>query len=346
MAKTARQAYFIGANTARGFVNYADEIFSGIRKMYLIKGGPGTGKSTLMRQIAEAAERQGLTVECYHCSSDSTSLDGIVVRELSVGITDATAPHVMEARYPGAREELIDLGAFWDQRLLAERYERIKTLADEKAGLFASVYKYLGVGLVLRNERERMLAACTDGEKLDKAAARLIRQLGGGKGFCLLPRQVGALGMNGHTTLGTYEEMAERRFQILDARGLRGQLLDRILQHAERAGLTAMISRDPMLGTEALYFPEKGVAITETGDADHADKILNTERFILREKLTEQRRRLRFLAKLEGELMTRVEDLFGEIKTRHFALEGLYADAMDFGKLNAMTEELIGRIGL
>jgi len=346
MAKTARQVYFLGANTARGFVNYADEIFSGVRKLYLVKGGPGTGKSTLMKRVAEAAEKKGLAVERYCCSSDSHSLDGVVIRELSVGITDATAPHVMEAKYPGSREELIDPGACWDRKLLEERYGAIKSLVDEKTGLFASVYKYLGVGLALRGERTRILTSCADGEKLDKAAERLIRRMGEGKGFKLLPRQVGSLGMNGRVTFDTYEAMATERWQIADTRGLRGLLLDRLLHHAERAGLAVMVSRDPMLETEALYCPEAGIAITDTGDADRADKILNTERFIHREKLADQRRRLRFLSRLEGELLKRVEDLFGEIKKRHFALEELYADAMDFGRVDAMTEELIARIGL
>ena len=346
MAKTAKQMYFIGANTARGFVNYADELFSGIRKRYLIKGGPGTGKSTLMKRVAEAAERKGFTVERYACSSDSQSLDGIVIRELSVGVTDATPPHAMEGKYPGAAEELLDTGLYWNRALLEERYETIKALVDEKTGLFASVYKYLGVGLALRGERERILTSCVDADKLDKAAMRLIRRLGEGKGFRLLPRQVGSIGMNGRVTLDTYEAMATERWQIADTRGLRAALLDRLLHHAERAGLTVMVSRDPMLDTEALYFPDAGVAVTDSGDADHADKILNTERFVLRERLADQRRRLRFLSRLEGELMKRVEDLFGEIKARHFALEALYADAMDFDGVQTMADDLILRLGL
>jgi len=346
MVKTAGQVYFIGANTARGFVNYADELFSGLRKRYLIKGGPGTGKSTLMKRVAEAAETKGFTVERYACSSDPKPLDGIVIRELSVGVTDATPPHAMEAKYPGAVEELLDTGFYWDRRRLEARCDAVKELVDEKAGRFASVYKYLGVGLTLRGEREKILAACVDGNKLDKAAARLVRRLGEGKGFRLLSRQISGIGMNGRVTLDTYERMAVERWQIADTRGLRAALLDRLLHHAERAGLTVMVSRDPMLDTEALYFPDAGIAVTDTGDADRADKILNTERFVLREQLSEQRRRLRFLARLEEELMKRVEDLFSEIKTRHFALESLYADAMDFDGVQTMAEDLILRLGL
>ncbi len=346
MAKTAKQAYFIGANTARGFVNYTDEIFQGLRKLYILKGGPGTGKSTLMKRVAEAAEAKGITVERYYCSSDSDSLDGIVLREISVGITDGTAPHSMEAKYPGAREEYLDPGAYWDRRKLENHFETIKGMADEKAQLFATVYKYLSVGLALRTERNHLLKTCLDEEKLDKAAARWIRKVGTGNGFSLHSKQIHAIGMKGDLTLDTYTDMAKEWWHITDSRGLRGIVLDNLLLHAEQAGLTVWVSRDPMLETEALYFPEKQLAITKTGEADSADKILNTERFVLREMLAEQRTRLRFLTRLEHELTCRASDLFAEIRTRHFAIEALYADAMDFSGVDTMTENLIRQLGL
>ena len=346
MTKTTRQAYFFGANTARGFVNYADDIFGGIRKRYWIKGGPGTGKSTLMKRVAAVAEEKGYTVERYVCASDDKSLDGVVIPSLSIGIADATAPHLLETRYPGASEELWDLGAFWDRRLLEERYEAIKALVDSKSLAYASVYKYLGVGMTLRGERGRLLSSCIDKEKMEKAAERLIRRMGAGKGFRLLPRQITAIGMGGEVVLDTYEAMAEERWQIVDSRGLQGAMLDCLLHHAERAGLTVLVSRDPMLEADALYFPEVRIAVSSRGNAEKADRVINTERFVQRERLSDQRRRIRFLSRLEKELMTRVSELFCEIKTKHFALEGLYRDAMDFDAMEHETACWMQRLGL
>ena len=77
--------YFIGANTSRGFINYGDEIFEDLRKLYVIKGGPGTGKSTFMKRFASKAEEKGYNVEYYYCSSDPSSLDGVVVTEQRIG---------------------------------------------------------------------------------------------------------------------------------------------------------------------------------------------------------------------------------------------------------------------
>lgn len=61
---------------------------------YILKGGPGCGKSTLMRQIAEVfCDRE--PVERYFCSSDPHSLDAVVLTKSKVAIVDGTAPHGM-----------------------------------------------------------------------------------------------------------------------------------------------------------------------------------------------------------------------------------------------------------
>ena len=41
---------FLSANTTKGFVSLYGDFLKG-KKQYIIKGGPGTGKSTLMKNI-------------------------------------------------------------------------------------------------------------------------------------------------------------------------------------------------------------------------------------------------------------------------------------------------------
>ena len=71
--------FFAAANTEEGFYSIFESVFppSALDKIFIIKGGPGTGKSTLMRQIAEYACGRGYSPELYYCSSDTSSLDGI-----------------------------------------------------------------------------------------------------------------------------------------------------------------------------------------------------------------------------------------------------------------------------
>ena len=71
--------YFPGGNTAGGFCSHFGDILPAPmqRRMFYLKGGPGVGKSTLMRRVGEAAEKAGLEVEYFHCSSDPDSLDAV-----------------------------------------------------------------------------------------------------------------------------------------------------------------------------------------------------------------------------------------------------------------------------
>lgn len=87
--------FLLGANTPQGFVSRFDQLADpadGWRE-FVIKGGPGTGKSTLMRNIAGALSPYSPHMELIHCSSDVDSLDGVIFHDLKIAIADGTLPH-------------------------------------------------------------------------------------------------------------------------------------------------------------------------------------------------------------------------------------------------------------
>ena len=92
--------YFLGANSAQGFVSLYHELIdeSKASAFYILKGGAGCGKSTLMKTVGEKMEELGFAVEYILCTGDPDSLDGIVIPEKAVAIMDGTAPHVMETK--------------------------------------------------------------------------------------------------------------------------------------------------------------------------------------------------------------------------------------------------------
>ena len=106
------QHYFAAANTSAGFVSFFDSVFDPklLKKMYILKGGPGVGKSTLMKNAALAARKNGFHPIFYHCSSDPKSLDGLLIPETGKAVLDGTAPHTVDPRYAGAKEEIVPLG--------------------------------------------------------------------------------------------------------------------------------------------------------------------------------------------------------------------------------------------
>ena len=75
---------FMGANSPIGFCSFFEEIYNPYKNHhpYIIKGGPGTGKSTVMKKVARKAEEKGYDTELIYCSSDPSSLDGIIVKNI------------------------------------------------------------------------------------------------------------------------------------------------------------------------------------------------------------------------------------------------------------------------
>ena len=89
--------YFLGANSPQGFYSLHSELLppETASAVYILKGGPGCGKSTLMGRVAEQLARAGETVEYILCSGDPASLDGVVLPRLGAALVDGTAPHGM-----------------------------------------------------------------------------------------------------------------------------------------------------------------------------------------------------------------------------------------------------------
>ena len=49
------------------------------KRTLIIKGGPGVGKSTLMKKAGVHYEEEGMEVHYYHCSGDPDSVDAVYV---------------------------------------------------------------------------------------------------------------------------------------------------------------------------------------------------------------------------------------------------------------------------
>ncbi|AEG14142.1 hypothetical protein Desku_0525 [Desulfofundulus kuznetsovii DSM 6115] len=94
MDKGRLKKVFPGGNTCRGFYSFYDYIIEpDATRIFVIKGGPGVGKSTFMRKIGEEMLERGYDVEFHCCSSDNGSLDGVVIPAIKVALLDGTAPH-------------------------------------------------------------------------------------------------------------------------------------------------------------------------------------------------------------------------------------------------------------
>ena len=159
MGKGKLKKVFPGGNTSRGFFSYYDHIINqDATRILVIKGGPGVGKSTFMRYIGEKMLDLGYDVEYHCCSSDNGSLDGVCIPSIGVALLDGTAPHVVDPKNPGAVDEIIHLGDFWDEEKMRENKEAVLKSNARVGRLFKIAYSQLAEARVIKDELDSYYA--------------------------------------------------------------------------------------------------------------------------------------------------------------------------------------------
>ncbi|WP_313893258.1 hypothetical protein [Psychrobacillus sp.] len=108
----------MGSLTPLGAKDTLDSISKNLKTRLFIKGLPGSGKSSFMRKFAEEAKIHGLDIRFIWCGLDANSIDGVVLPELQLCISDATSPHVYEPEREG--DAILDFFPHIDETLLDE----------------------------------------------------------------------------------------------------------------------------------------------------------------------------------------------------------------------------------
>jgi hypothetical protein len=183
--------YFPGANSADGFYSFFEQIVGlDARRIFIIKGGPGVGKSTFMGKVGKEMQDLGYYVEYHHCASDSESLDGLVIPSLGVAFLDGTSPHIVDPQYPGAVDQIIHLGEYWSPDGIMENKEAIVKLSAEIKRTFKNVYRHLAPARIYLEGAESLygIDGAFDRGLLDRLCLELLEEIFAGK---TVPKKVG-----------------------------------------------------------------------------------------------------------------------------------------------------------
>lgn len=344
---TGENAYFAASNSIKGFFSYYDEIFGAarVRRVYAVKGGPGTGKSRFLRDVAEYAQERGWSCEYIYCSSDPASLDGVILscrRCEGIALLDATAPHVYEPSCPGAREELVNLGAFWDPAVLSSHRTEIEELNRAKKNAYRSAYRYLaGLG-EMDAERDAIVLPYVRKKQIEAFAARLMQSIPDGKGYDPAPALMHSVGMRGEVGFDTYFADARRIYVIEDCRGSAGYLMNALGELAREKRLAVRISHDPVEPEvlDGLFLRESGVAFGVcTKDAcPLPKKKIRMRRFVDTAAMKRERDRLNYAERMRRAMRTGAIEALERVGEIHFRLEQIYSSAMDFARKERFTK--------
>ena len=347
--------FFLGANTPGGFVGYIDDLYDAKDgwQAYIIKSGPGTGKSSLMRAVLDKLTDLGQEAEVICCSSDPNSLDGVLFPAMKMCILDGTAPHVIEPSYWGAVEQIIPLASCMDTALLHRQAPAVIAATDANKAMHARCRKFLGAAASLIGDSTRIAAECTDEAKAVRCAARIAaREFGP---LSETPgrekrRFLSAVTPDGLITFHeTLQALCPRIYAVEDDYGAASRLFfTELRQRALAAGLDIITCACPLAPydkIEHLLVPSLGLGFTTSNPWHKADfpvyRRIHAARFTDAEKLRLKRQLLSFNRRAARELLGEAVAISAEAKALHDQLEGYYTGAMDFAAVDAVGERTL-----
>ncbi len=338
--------YFLGANSPQGFYGYFQKAYGPEWRVWLIKGGPGSGKSTLMRNAAHQIRADW---EYIHCSSDPKSLDAVICEDKKVMIADATAPHAMEPLRPGCVETLVDLGAGFDVDALRRDRAQIDRLFAENALLHRQAVHYLSAAAQVKRVRLELAM-----QTLDKAAVRRCAEsyaklldTGGSRGVERL-RGLSAVTPDGIIYYAdTVGAVADSVFAVLDDWGAAAPLFMEEMRCLLRKNCCAVTvcrcSLFPKERIEHILLPQQKTAFV-TQNTVHAVKEA-AEWIDLQDMYGAHRPgtkdALQRILTQENQLLEAASGFMYQARMVHDELEAYYIRAMDFSFAEKRAEELI-----
>ncbi len=353
---TENTTFFLGANTPYGFRSLFRELYDPTDgwRAYILKGGPGTGKSTLLKTIAARCGEAGVGYETIRCASDPNSLDALRIESKKICIADGTAPHVLDPKYPGAVEKTLDLSTYWDDTRLRENREEIMRLFAENASAHRRCVRFLQAAESLSRDVRRIALGCVDTDKIERYASRFAsRRFGAPRGVIGREhtRYLSAVTPEGiYVHRDTLDALCEEVLVVEDLYGaVSAALLGCLRRYALGAGLDVIVCPCPLhpdAGPQHLLVPHLRLGIV-TENAFHrfeGTSKVRASRFTDAAALRAHRSRITFSRRTEKELIEEAVSACSDALRIHNELETYYKCAMDFDSVTRLAEKTAAEI--
>lgn len=344
--------YFLAANSAEGFCSVFDKAYiaDGEWRAFIIKGGPGTGKSSFMKYFAKKALDKKEKVVLCPCSSDPNSLDAVILPNKKIIIMDGTAPHTVDPSFPGVCEKILNFGEYWDESKFSDKKALIIEATLLNKAYHKSAARYIKAAGQLLTDNYKTALACTDKEKTLKFTEKLCRKL-------IVPKKYSnsfewIRFIEGITPLGivSYSNtiLAEARNLVIinDEFGSASNIImEKVRKHALACGYEIITVKNPFLPSviiDHIIIPELSLAFVSENTYMHfktEQRRIHSRRFVSQKKLHLSKERIKFNKKAAKQLFLSAAETLSKAKTSHDILEEYYINAMDFERLTAFAED-------
>ncbi|MFB1051098.1 PRK06851 family protein [Paraliobacillus sp. JSM ZJ581] len=349
-------SYFAGGNTAKGFYNLLESNLQGIEVIYTLIGGPGNGKSSLIKRLASTWSEKGYDIEQIYCSFDHDKLAGLIIPSLKCAIIDATHPKGFKPKAPGAIEQYVNLGVAWDTSLLSTQRQAILNYEKQKSETLELAYQSFERGLLIHDELESVYINNIDFKKADQVTKELIEKLFTGKKSKLSDaitrhRFFGASTPNGVVDfIANITEGLNKRFFIKGRAGTgKSTLLKKIAATATERDFDVEVYHcgfDPE-SIDMIIIRELSVCLFDSTDPHeyfpnrHGDEIVDLyEKTVAPGTDEANEYEINTLNKRYKQRMKEGIGYLQEAKTIHDQLKKIYVDSTDFSVIDAIYKDI------
>lgn len=155
MSKGKIKYVFTSSHTKDGFFTFIPDLIRGLRRVYILKGPAGSGKSTLIRLLGETMYEQGYEIEFWISAIDPLNADGVYITQLDTAVINGSLPNPIDPFYPGGIGEIINLGDYIDKDATVARRTEIEKIIADIAAKSKGAYYLLKKASVVREEIKR-----------------------------------------------------------------------------------------------------------------------------------------------------------------------------------------------
>lgn len=347
--------YFASGNTGRGFYSLFDDVLKDLDRIFILKGGPGTGKSSLMKAIGAKWQKAGYDLEYIHCSLESESIDGVIIPHLKVAVVDGTRPHVIEPKAPGAIEEYVNLGTAWNSEQLIQQKQTILPLNHEISSYFQMADRSFHEALFIHDDWEKIYIDHLNLTKANELTNHYIQSFFGSmtlnKEGKVKHRFLGAATPKGPVDfLPNLTEDIQKRYFIKGRPGSgKSTLLKKLAEAGKIRGFDVEMYHcgfDPH-SIDMVIFRELSIAIFDSTPpheyfpSRQGDELIDLYGTIIDERTDDlYREQLQHISKKYKDKMKEATEFLLKAKTLRDQLEEIYIKAVDFSIVDALREEI------
>ncbi|MDS1030600.1 hypothetical protein RDV78_08985 [Bacillota bacterium LX-D] len=338
---------FAGTYSPKGYCTYLPELVKGLKKVFILKGPPGTGKSTLIYHVGMIMMEKGYNIDLLSSSTDQDAFEGVIVSELKLAIIDGSPPHTVDPLYPGVVEEIINLGDLWEAEKLHAHLEEIVDNFNQREANLQKATQYLETAKEIYDNLSSINQSNVDINQIKDLSEKLLGEI-----FAHPQPQIKHLFVNGLTAKGLVDYIdnitahCSRRYIIKSDPGTgKDIIIKKIIGEAIKQGYQVEAfhgAYDPE-AIELVLLNQLSIAIVCINSSymlnnRSGDRIIDLQQFLQGGNEEAQKVRLEF-----DLTVAQAVKCLAEVQKTNEKLESYYSKAMDFTLLEKLQETILSK---